>query len=94
MAAMFSACVRVSPPHHRTGSKVWVKIENRCELDIELQRVGEVGPGRIKLPARATSLLRIDAPPEGLSAGLPYRATNFLTGPDQPLSVKLVVAER
>ena len=94
LAAMFSACIRGNPPHHRAGNRVWVKIENRCELDIELQRVGDVGPGRIKLPARATALVRIDAPAEALSAGLPYRATNFLIGPDQPLSVKLVVPDR
>jgi hypothetical protein len=94
MAAMFSACVRISPTHHRAGNRAWVKIENRCELDIELQRVGEVGPGRIKLPARATSLLRIDAPTEALSAGLSYRATNFLLGPDKPLSVMLAIPEQ
>lgn len=94
LAALFPACIQVNPPHHRSNDRVWIEIENHCELDIELERVGQVGPARITLPARATSLLRINASADQRTQGLQYRTKSFLIGPDQPLSVKLVIPER
>jgi len=91
LAAMFTAAVQVEPPHHRAGDTVWVKVENRCELDIELERIGPGRPARIHLPARACYLLRIKAPAKEQPEGLSYRALNFLIGPDQPLPVRLVI---
>jgi hypothetical protein len=91
LAALFAVCIRVNPPHHRSGDRVWLGIENRCELDLELQRVGRVGPAKIKLPARATTLLRMNAAVLEQPDGLPYRVTNFLIGPDQPLPVTLAI---
>jgi predicted metal-dependent phosphoesterase TrpH len=94
LAAMFAAAVQVEPPHHRAGDTVWVKVRNRSELDIELERIGPGRPAKIDLPARACCLLPITAPADELSEGLPYRALNFLVGPDQPLAVRLVIPAR
>ncbi len=94
LAALFPACIRVNPPHHRSNDRVWVAIENQCELDIELERIGQIGPAKITLPAGATSLVRIEAPADERAKGLPYRATNFLVGPDQPLSVTLAIPDQ
>ncbi len=88
---LFHACVQVHPPHHRAGNRAWLTVHNRCELDIELERVGSDGPKKINLPAGATTLVRVDASDEDLAAGATYRATNFLVGPDQPLEVRLRV---
>ncbi|MBN2448350.1 MAG: histidinol-phosphatase [Phycisphaerae bacterium] len=91
LAPLFEACVEVLPPHHQDKDRVWVKVRNHCELDITLERAGEHGPGTIKLPAEATTLVRIDAPADVRAAGLSCRATNFLIGPEKPLLVKLVI---
>lgn len=91
LAPMFEACVRVHPPHHRSKDRVWVEIENGCELDIELNRTGSSGPATIKLPARATSVVRLDRAALEGSDGLTYSTANFLIGPDQPLPVKLEI---
>jgi hypothetical protein len=91
LAALFAACLEIDRPHHESGERVWVRIRNRCELDIELERIGQGRPARIVLPARATSLVRLEGPAQERSEGLSYRALNFLTGPDQPLAVKLAI---
>ncbi|MGD8452370.1 MAG: Sb-PDE family phosphodiesterase [Phycisphaerae bacterium] len=91
MEQLFPACVRVRAPHYRTDKHIWVRIDNFCELDLELQRIGEQGPREIKLPAGATTLLRFDVPAETLSAGLSYRVMNMWVGREKPLEVKLVV---
>ncbi|MBU0640386.1 MAG: histidinol-phosphatase [Planctomycetes bacterium] len=91
LAAMFQACVEVQPPHHRSGDKLWLAIKNHCELDIELQAIGDTKPATINLPAHSTSLLRLDASVLGKREGLPYRALNFLVGPDEALPVTLEI---
>jgi hypothetical protein len=92
LSAMFSACVRVNPPHHRSGNRMWVAIDNRGELEIELERIDEtVRPARFVLAPLATTLVRFEASPELRAQGLPYRTANFLTGPAKPLNVKLVI---
>ncbi len=86
---LFDACVHVHPPHHSDDKRVWLRVENRSELDIQLERTGEVGPRKLTLPARGTTLLRIDGKPADVAAGLFYRATNILTAPGQGLEVQL-----
>lgn len=83
------ACVQVAPPHHHEAAKYWMKVENRCELDIRLERTGKIGPTTIDLPAKATTLIRVDVEGDELPKELLYRTSNFLVGPGQPLEVKL-----
>jgi len=89
-SAMFDACVRIHPPHHRTRDRLHVEIENASELNIELERIGDAGPAKITLPARAISLVEI-ALPTGDPPPLAYRTRNFLIGPDRPLPVNLSI---
>jgi predicted metal-dependent phosphoesterase TrpH len=91
LAPMFEACVHVHTPHFRSKDRVWLEIENGCELDIKLDRSGKSGPATIKLPARATSLVRLNREALEGAEGLTYSAVNFVIGPDQPLPVKLEV---
>ena len=101
---LFDACVEVRPPHYRAGDmegrppqrrargNVCAELVNRCELNIELERVGAAGPEKITLPAGSTVLLRLQSPDKAESVDLAYRAVNFLVAPDRSLEVKLTVA--
>ena len=91
LTPLFAACVRIAPPFHEEGDKRWVRVENRCELEIVLDRVGKDGPGKITLPPLATTVVRFDMPAEKLKDGLPYRVTNFVVAPDKGLEVKLMI---
>jgi predicted metal-dependent phosphoesterase TrpH len=91
LSQMFANSVQVCPPHHQNGKRTWVAIRNGCELNIELERVGDKGPRNIRLPALRTTLVRFDVPIGELAGGLVYQTGSFLVGPNQPLRVKLVV---
>jgi hypothetical protein len=80
------------PPQRRARGNVCAELVNRCELNIELERVGAAGPEKITLPACSTVLLRLQSPDKAESVDLAYRAVNFLVAPDRSLEVKLTVA--
>jgi 3',5'-nucleoside bisphosphate phosphatase len=88
---LFHASVEVEPPHQRTDRFVWVKIRNRCETDVELERTAGPGPAKLVLPAGAVTLLRLSAakPQEPIELG--YTATNWLVAPETGLPVVLRV---
>lgn len=94
LSALFAESVRVQPPHHRAGDDVWLRIDNACELDLELERTGKVGPERLRLPARASSIVRLRGTTSMPADGMSYKVTNFRIGPDRPLPVQLTVPRR
>lgn len=92
LAPLFAAGVRISPPHHRDKENMWVEVRNACEVDIELSRDGAGKPAKITLPAKSTIIVKLPAPKE--DEALPYQVTNFLTVPDKPLPVKLIIPSK
>ena len=90
---LFSECVCVARPHLRTGNAVLVEIRNRCDVEITLQRTGDLGPPHLKLPPGAVTLVKIGTPNPKEPLELSYTATNLLVGPAEGLPVTLRVAE-
>ena len=91
LQALFGQSVRVGKPHSRSGDGVWVEIRNVCETDVQLQRSGKLGPPSLTLPARTTSLVRVNLGTPGKPARLSYTATNFLVAPNEGLPVTLQI---
>ena len=92
LAPLFDQCVLVEPPHLRTKNAVYTKVRNTCDLDIVLKRTGGLGPMEIRLPARSTSLMKIDIKTPDKPLELKYSAVNFLVEPGKSLDVVLRVA--
>jgi hypothetical protein len=91
---LFDRCVEVAPPHHRSDKAIWVQIRNACDADIRLERTGDLGPAKLNLPARSTSLVQIAV---GKSTGpleLKYMAKNLLIAPGTGLPVTLRIQAR
>jgi hypothetical protein len=82
---LFAAGVEFNPPHHRAGKNVLLKVANRLDCEIQLDRTGPVGPPQITLPACATILLRVTLPDPAQSAKLEYTAKNLLIAPGKGL---------
>lgn len=91
LSALFAASVHVRPPHHRTEEHISFRIDNACELDLELERTGAVGPKTLRLPARSGTMVRLRVTTTMPAEEMSYKVTNVLIGPDQPLAVQLVV---
>jgi hypothetical protein len=88
---MFARCVTVDQPHLRTVRAVWTKLRNHCDLEIRLQRTGELGPAEIILPARSVTLLKVGTGSPEAAQKLSYLATNFVIEPETGLPVTLEI---
>jgi 3',5'-nucleoside bisphosphate phosphatase len=86
---LFKQCLRVAPPHRRSGKAVWVRMQNLCDVDLRLERSGDAGPARLDLPARTTSVVEIQVAGAGKAIELKYTAKDFLIAPRTGLPVTL-----
>jgi len=84
---LFKECVKVVPSPVWREKTVFVQFHNDCDVDIRLQRIGNVGPEQVTLPAMATTLVKIGVAPDAKSLPLSYTATNFWIAPDTGLPV-------
>lgn len=94
LAPLFAACVHVKPVHHRGGNTVYFEIENVSNVDIRLQKAGDLGPAVIELPAKATTLVQCGVGDASGPYELRYAATNFLIAPEKGLPVTFKVQEK
>lgn len=92
LATLYEASVRVAPTHTVYRNRVSLKIENLCDVDITLERRGDIGPGAIVLPAQRTTLLQVEVPDPTEAIALEYTATNLWIAPEEGLPVTLRVA--
>jgi len=90
---LFAECVQVSPPNVRSGDDAWIEIRNLCDADIRLERTGTLGPAQLVLPARTTTLLKIEVGAATEPVELKYTAANFLVAPETGLSVVLKIPD-
>jgi hypothetical protein len=90
--AIFDGSVEVRPPHFRQKAGFYVHMINRSHMNIELKRMGDVGPEEIILEANATSVVQIKHPENDRPASLEYEVANFLIAPGKGLPVTLAIA--
>jgi len=93
--AIFKESVVIGKPYNKYRDTILVEIKNNSDIDIDLERAGTQGPGKLTLAANATTILRTgigakaDEAPEQLE--LSYVARNFLIAPDKGLPVTLTI---
>ena len=94
--AIFKESVVIGKPYNKYRDTIWVEIENNSDIDIDLERTGTQGPGKLTLAANATTILstgigaKADEAPAQLE--LSYIARNFLIAPDKGLPVTLTIS--
>ena len=93
LAPLFDGAVRLEAPIARSGKNVWLRIRNRCDMDIKLVRTAGNGPASIAVPAQATRLVEMSTADDDTPLDLQYTAANFLIAPDTGLPVVLKVAQ-
>jgi len=89
--ALFKAAVRVESAERR-GQMVRVEIANKCDLNIDLARTGDLGPEKLILPAMDTIVIRVRPAGGADKVELTYNAVNILIGPEKPLPIRLTAA--
>lgn len=92
---LFAASVQINPPHLRTKDAVFFSVRNLSDADFVLQRTGQLGPQTATLPARTTSLVKVNTPTPAKPLVLEYTVTNLWIAPETGLPVRIhVPAER
>jgi hypothetical protein len=93
--AIFKESIEISKPYNKYKDTIWIEIKNNADIDIDLKRVGTLGPTQLTLAANATTILKTgtgaeaDKVPEQIE--MSYTARNFLIAPDKGLPVTLTI---
>jgi hypothetical protein len=90
--ALFKAVVQIAKPHHKSGNTVWFEVNNRSDIDIELEKAGSNRDEALILPANATTVMKTRVDKETGKAKLSYVARNFVIAPDKGLPVDIRVS--
>ena len=89
---MFEASVKVHVTN-RVGDDTWrLVILNNAGINIELERIGTVGPEKLTLPANAIITIEVKIEPDTEQIELSYTAINFVMAPEKGLPVMLETA--
>jgi hypothetical protein len=93
--AIFKESVAIGKPYNKYRDTIWVEIKNNSDIDIDLERAGTQGPGKLTLAANATTILKTDTGAKDNEAPaqieLSYTARNFLIAPEKGLPVTLTI---
>lgn len=87
--AIFKASVKVGDIKRKGRRTFNLEIVNNCALNIQLQRLGDVGPAELLLPAMGTAVVQARLPKGAKRIELSYVAKNLLIAPENGLPVKL-----
>jgi hypothetical protein len=93
LEALLEESVEIAPPHYRGKDYVLVKVSNKSDIEIQLERTGSVGPGTLTLPAQSTSMVKIGTGSPESPIDLSYEVTNFLIAPGEGLPISVTVGE-
>ncbi len=86
---LFTGAVRLAAPPLRGGKTSWLQYHNSCDVDIQLERRGGNGPAKLTLPARTTTLVRVNTSAPDTPLDFQYTATNLVIAPKTGLPVVL-----
>ena len=93
LEGLLEASIEIAPPHYRAKNYVLLKVRNKSDIEVVLQRTGSVGPSEVTLPPQSTSLIKIGTSDPDAPIALSYKVTNFLVAPGEGLEVSVTVGE-
>jgi len=92
LEAIFRAAVAITDIEYGGNNTVRFRLKNNCDIDLELERTGKVGPKTLTLPAGAAALVRTRVSDPEKPVELGYTVTNFVIAPEKGLPVTLSFA--
>ena len=94
LAPLLSASVEFEPIHFRTENEAYLKVRNKCPMDLSLSACpGCIGPFKLTLPAESTMLLSLPMQKDQKSVKLNYIVTNFLIAPEKGLPFSVTITD-
>ncbi len=93
LEGLLEQSIEIAPPHYRGKNYVLVKVRNKSDIELQLERTGSVGPATVTLPPQSTSMVKIGTNDPNGPIELAYKVTNFLVAPGEGLEVAVTVGE-
>ena len=91
LRAIFRESVEIGKPYHSYRGTISVEVRNRCDIDIEMERVGKQEPRAVTLAANATTIFETGVDETAEVAELSYVVRNFRVAPEKGLPVTLKI---
>ncbi len=91
LRAIFKQSVEINKSFHSYRGTISVEVRNHSDIDMDMERVGKLGPNTLMLPANSTTLVRVKVDKEAEEVELSYVVRNFRITPDKGLLVSLTI---
>ncbi len=91
LCAIYMKAIQVGKPRHTRDNTIWFEVTNNSDINIQMKRIGQAGPGKLTLSANAVTIVKTEVDKEAKKAEFKYQVTNFLVAPDKGLPVNLTV---
>jgi hypothetical protein len=91
LQAIFKKSVEIGKPHNSYRGTISFEIQNHSDIDIDMERVGKLGPGALMLPANSTTLVEVKVDKDAEEVELSYVVRNFWIAPERGLPVNLTI---
>ncbi len=89
---LYDASVMVSQVYHSKETERFFEMTNHSFLNLDLKRVGKIGPNFIWIPARSTVQISVNMPEGKSSQMMSYEVKNMLIEPEKGLPVQIEVS--
>ncbi len=89
--AMFRAATTIADIEYGQDDTVCFRLMNHCDVAVELERTGKLGPKSVSVPPHASTLIRAKVPASSEPHKFEYAVSNFLIAPAKGLPVSLEV---
>jgi hypothetical protein len=89
--AMFNAATTIGDIEYGQDDTVRFRLTNHCDVALELERAGKLGPKSVSVPPHASTLIRAKVPASSEPHKFEYAVSNFLVAPAKGLPVSLEV---
>lgn len=91
LEAIFKAVVKITDIEYGRNNVVRFRLNNRSDIDLELDRTGKLGPKTLTLAAGSVAAIKTKVADLEAPVELEYRVRNFLIGPSKGLPVRVTI---
>jgi len=94
LEALFEGATQIENIRYGPNNVIRFTLANHCDVPLDLERAGRLGPKELLVPSGSKALLKVKAPSTETPTKLSYVARNFVVAPQKGLPVSFTIAGR
>jgi len=92
--AIFQEAADIKDIRYGKDNVIRFAVENTCDVALDLERTGSLGPRELMIPPNSKALLKVKVASTESPTKLSYTARNFVVAPNKGLPVSFMIAGR